>query len=57
MFGDGEKKDLRVVGHTDASFQTDKDDFKSYSGYVSMLNGGAISWGSTNQSTIVDSTT
>ncbi|GJX21018.1 putative reverse transcriptase domain-containing protein [Tanacetum coccineum] len=48
---------LKVVGHTDASFQTDKDDFKSQSGYVFMLNGGAISSRSMKQDTIVDSTT
>ncbi|KAJ9561556.1 hypothetical protein OSB04_006716 [Centaurea solstitialis] len=33
-----------------------KDDFKSQSGYVFTLNGGAISWKSSKQDTIADST-
>ncbi|KAJ9546970.1 hypothetical protein OSB04_019513 [Centaurea solstitialis] len=49
--------EISVTGYTDASFQTDKDDFKSQSGYVFTLNGGAISWKSSKQDTIVDSTT
>ena len=39
----GEEK-LVVMGYTDASFQTDKDDSKSQSGYVFIINGGAVSW-------------
>ena len=53
IYGDSE---LKVSGYTDASFQTDKDDYKSQSGYISLLNGGAVSWKSSKQSTIVDST-
>ena len=53
----GMENDLVVTGYTDASFQTDKDDFKSQSGYVFILNGGAVSWKSFKQSTIADSTT
>ncbi|KAJ9552448.1 hypothetical protein OSB04_016493 [Centaurea solstitialis] len=34
-----------------------KDDFRSQSGYVFTLNGGAISWKSSKQDTIADSTT
>ncbi|KAL1225054.1 Retrovirus-related Pol polyprotein from transposon TNT 1-94 [Cardamine amara subsp. amara] len=49
--------ELVVSGFTDASFQTDKDDFRSQSGYVFCLNGGAISWKSSKQSTVADSTT
>ncbi|KAJ9561646.1 hypothetical protein OSB04_006806 [Centaurea solstitialis] len=41
----------------DASFQTNRDDFRSQSGYVFTLNGGAISWKSSKQDTIADSTT
>ncbi|KAJ9536811.1 hypothetical protein OSB04_un000035 [Centaurea solstitialis] len=37
--------------------QTDRDDFRSQSGYVFTLNGGAISWKSLKQDTIADSTT
>ena len=46
-----------VNGYTDASFQSDKDDFRSQLGYVFCLNSGAVSWKSTKQSTIADSTT
>ena len=53
----GGTKDLVVEGYTDASFQTDRDDFKSQSGYVFCLNGGAFSWKSAKQSTTADSTT
>ena len=49
--------DLVVNGYTDASFQYDKDDFQSQSGYVFCLNGGAVSWKSSKQSTVADSTT
>lgn len=53
----GGEEDLVVNGYTDASFQTDKDDFKSQSGFVFTLNGGAVSWKSSKQETIADSTT
>ncbi len=49
--------DLNVVGYTDASFQTDKDDQKSQTGYVFILNGGAVVWKSSKQDTTADSTT
>jgi hypothetical protein len=49
--------DLKLEGYTDSSFQTDPDDSKSVSGYVYTLNGGAISWKSSRQSTIADSVT
>ena len=39
----GLEDDLVVSGYTDASFQSDKDDFLSQSGYVFCLNGGAVS--------------
>jgi hypothetical protein len=53
----GGQEELAVIGYTDASFQTDKDDFRSQSGYVFCLNGGAVSWKSSKQDTVVDSTT
>ena len=34
----GGETEFRVRGYTDASFQTDRDDMKSPSGYVFMLN-------------------
>jgi hypothetical protein len=53
----GGEEELSVIGYTDASFQTDKDDFRSQSGYVFCLNGGAVSWKSSKQDTVADSTT
>ncbi|KAK3119169.1 hypothetical protein QOZ80_9BG0715040 [Eleusine coracana subsp. coracana] len=51
------EEELVVNGYTDASFQTDKDDSRSQSGYVFCLNGGAVSWKSSKQDTVADSTT
>ncbi|KAJ9544039.1 hypothetical protein OSB04_023746 [Centaurea solstitialis] len=56
VFG-GSEDEISVNGYSDASFQTDRDDFRSQSGYVFTLNGGAISWKSSKQDTIADSTT
>ena len=53
----GLDSELVVKGYTDASFQTDVDDFRSQSGYVFCLNGGAVIWKSSKQSTVADSTT
>ena len=41
IYGDG---DLIVSRYTDASFQFDKDDFKSQSRYMFTLNGGVVNW-------------
>jgi S-adenosylmethionine:tRNA-ribosyltransferase-isomerase (queuine synthetase) len=51
----GDSKELIVNGYTDASFQTDKDDCQSQS--VILLNIGAVSWRSSKQETVADSTT
>ncbi|VFQ66053.1 unnamed protein product [Cuscuta campestris] len=48
---------LKVVGYTDASFQTDRDDSKSQAGYLFCLNGRAFSWKSFKEDTTADSTT
>ena len=53
----GGQEEPAVIGYTDVSFQTDKDDFRSQSGYVFCLNGGAVSWKSSKQDTVDDSTT
>ena len=53
IYGDGE---LEVTGYTDASFQTDKDDYKSQLGYIFCLNNGVVSWKSSKQKTVADST-
>ena len=47
--------DLKLEGYTDSSFQSDRDDSKSMSGYVFTLYGGAICWKSSKQPTVVDS--
>ena len=52
----GGEKELQVTGYTDASFQTDRDDARSQSGWVFLLNGGAVSWKSSKQDTVADST-
>ncbi|KAL1300255.1 hypothetical protein AAHE18_18G165400 [Arachis hypogaea] len=54
IYGDSE---LIRKGFTGASFASDKDDSKSTSGYVFTLNGGAVSWKSSKQATVADSTT
>ncbi|KAJ9560577.1 hypothetical protein OSB04_005737 [Centaurea solstitialis] len=56
VFG-GSEDEISVIGYSDASFQTDRNDFRSQSGYVFTLNGGASSWKSSKQDTIADSTT
>ena len=53
----GLESELVVNGYTDASFQSDIDDYRSQSGFVFCLNGGAISWKSSKQETVADSTT
>ena len=53
----GGEEELGVRGYTDASFQTDQDDSRSQSGYVFIVNGGAVSWKSSKQETVADSTT
>ena len=53
----GGQPELEVAGYADASFQSDCDDYKSQSGYVFTLNGGAVSWNSSKQATTADSTT
>ena len=49
--------ELIVKCYTDASFQTDRDDSRSQSGFVFILNEGAVSWRSAKQDTVADSTT
>ena len=49
-------KELVVNGYVEASFDTDPNDSKSQSGYVFLLNGGAVSWCSSKQSTVAGST-
>ncbi|KAK8559203.1 hypothetical protein V6N12_042485 [Hibiscus sabdariffa] len=51
------EEELRIKGYTDASFQIDKDDSRSQSGFVFCLNGGAVGWKSSKQDTVAGSTT
>ena len=39
IYGEG---DITIRGYTDASFQSDKDDFKSQSGFIYVFNGRAV---------------
>ncbi|GJZ20808.1 retrotransposon protein, putative, ty1-copia subclass [Tanacetum coccineum] len=41
---------LKVSCYTDAGYLTDADDLKSQTGYVFILNGGAVDWKSAKQS-------
>nr|GFA92059.1 hypothetical protein [Tanacetum cinerariifolium] len=43
--------ELQVKCYYDAGFETDRDDTKSQTGYVFTLNGGAVVWKSSKQST------
>ncbi|GJS30907.1 retrotransposon protein, putative, ty1-copia subclass [Tanacetum coccineum] len=49
--------ECRVECYCDAGFETDRDDTKSQTGYVFVLNGGAVDWKSSKQSTIAMSAT
>nr|GEU46933.1 reverse transcriptase domain-containing protein [Tanacetum cinerariifolium] len=52
------KAELRVECYCDAGFETDRDDIKSQTGYVVfILNGGAVDWKSSKQSTSAMSAT
>jgi hypothetical protein len=52
----GGEEELVVNGYTDASFQIDTNDSQSQSGFVFTINGGAISWKSSKQEMVTDST-
>ncbi|GJV71289.1 retrotransposon protein, putative, ty1-copia subclass [Tanacetum coccineum] len=51
VYGVKPKSELKVTCYADAGFQTDKDDTKSQSGYIFMLNGRGVGWNSAKQST------
>ena len=53
----GGEEELNVKGYVDASLQTDRDDCQSQTGFVYVMNGGAVSWTSSKQDTVADSTT
>ncbi|GJR85604.1 hypothetical protein Tco_0209615 [Tanacetum coccineum] len=51
------KRELRVSCYTDAGYLTDADDLKSQTGYVFVLNGGAVDWKRTKQTIYATSST
>ncbi|GKF91292.1 hypothetical protein Tco_0274993, partial [Tanacetum coccineum] len=53
VYGGNPKAELRVECYCDTGFETDRDDTKSRTGYVFILNGGAVDWKSSKQSTTV----
>ena len=52
----GQEGEQFISCYIDAGFQSDLDDFRSQSGFVFCLNGGALSWRNSKQDTMVDST-
>ena len=52
----GQEGELVISGYIDAGFLSNLDDFRSQSGFVFCLNGGAVSWRSSKQDTVADST-
>ncbi|GJY98286.1 hypothetical protein Tco_0515196 [Tanacetum coccineum] len=57
VYGGNPSTELRVECYCDAGFETDRDDTKSQTGYVFVLNGGAVDWKSSMQSTTAMSAT
>ncbi|GJS02812.1 retrotransposon protein, putative, ty1-copia subclass [Tanacetum coccineum] len=57
VYGENPSTELRVECYCDAGFETDRDDTKSQTGYVFVLNGGAVDWKSSKQSTTAMSAT
>ncbi|WKA05320.1 hypothetical protein VitviT2T_023294 [Vitis vinifera] len=49
-------RELIPIGYTDSDFQSDRDSWKSTSGAVFTLGGGAIIWRSVKQTCVADST-
>ena len=50
-----DETDLKLVGFTDSSFQSNYEDSKSVSDYIFILNDGAICWKNFKQHTVADS--
>ena len=53
VFGNGE---LQIQGFTDSDFMSDVDDWKLTSESLFICNGGALSWKSSKQMVIANST-
>ncbi|GJR57804.1 hypothetical protein Tco_1499966 [Tanacetum coccineum] len=52
VYGGDTKRVLRISCYTNAGYLTDADDMKSQTGYVFILNGGAVDWKSIKQKLI-----
>ncbi|KAI3827614.1 hypothetical protein L1987_01693 [Smallanthus sonchifolius] len=52
----GLEEELAIKCYTDSSFQTDRDDSRSKTGFVFVLNDCAITWKSIKQSVVAQST-
>nr|GEY43253.1 hypothetical protein [Tanacetum cinerariifolium] len=57
VYGGDLKRELGVSCYTDVGYLTDADDLKSQTGYVFVLNGGAVDWKSAKQSIFAASST
>ncbi|GJU88106.1 hypothetical protein Tco_1300529 [Tanacetum coccineum] len=57
VYGGNPKAKLRVDCYCNAGFETDRDDIKSQTGYVSILNKGTVDWKSSKRSTTIMSAT
>ncbi|GJW61981.1 retrotransposon protein, putative, ty1-copia subclass [Tanacetum coccineum] len=57
VYGGNPSTELRVECYCDVGFETDRDDTKSQTGYVFVLNGGVVDWKSSKQSTTAMSAT
>ncbi|GJS99345.1 hypothetical protein Tco_0820515 [Tanacetum coccineum] len=51
VYGGNPEAELQVKCYCDTGFETDRDDTKSQTRYVFVLNGGAVVWKSSKQST------
>ncbi|GKF76066.1 hypothetical protein Tco_0225510, partial [Tanacetum coccineum] len=57
VYGGNLEVELRVDCYCDVGLETDRDDIKSQTGYVFILNGGAVDCKSSKQSTTAMSVT
>ncbi|GKF10922.1 hypothetical protein Tco_0048848 [Tanacetum coccineum] len=57
VYGGNPEAGLRVDCYCGVGFETDRDDTKSQTRYVFVLNGGAVDWKSSKQSTTAMSAT
>ncbi|GJX28315.1 hypothetical protein Tco_0236394 [Tanacetum coccineum] len=57
VYGGNPEAELRVDCYCNAGFETDRDDTKSQTRYIFVLNRGAVDWKSSKQSTNAMSTT